>query len=435
MSSVNSNSATKRKRRSNETAQAVSLINNQSLQRALDLESNVFKQIEQLFGVGCFTRPLTQDHVFSLLQHQVKSADDSPNMLDRVVQDGLVFVQAGKQRIYEVAEALFTMALLCFKCDADTKLHRSLISKIIRLQMEAVSLVTEAGWPWTRQLSISRWFTFLSSAPEDRQMQSLYPGEETADHVSALSYYLTGAKDVVFRLPFRVIEGFDMPSLSSPNDAAIHVPDGFALRDVQLFDFPIRRSQDNSTMTPLGLACQAVAPSIVMVLLQQGAAPVLFQAGLTETPLGSLTEPLTVIFRMLNKSRTWREWDIGGIHPSMLESLRTQERSIERTLSKCLELLLRTITNIPVQFYKKTDEKVLEKCHGIGKDARGKITFFLLEYYRHLIPVDRLNCPPTLQHLCRLRVRRILCQSKHLPDEIDSLPITWLLVPYLKLLY
>ena len=396
------------------------------LEPILTQDSNVFKQLEQMFGIGCFTRPLLQEHILSILQRHVQTCPDRSAGLDRVVRDGLAYVQDGKARIYEVAETLFTMALLCLKCDTD--LHcKDLISRIIRLQMEAVSLVTEAGWPWTRQLSISRWFTFLSSAPEDRQMLSLYPGDETTDHVTALRYYLSGARDVIFRLPFRA----DGPVTPLPGD--MQVPEGFALRDVHLYDFPIRRSQDNSTLTPLGLACQAVSPHVIAVLLQQGAAAVLFQAGLTETPLGQLTEPLAVLFRMLNKSRTWREWDIGGINEAMLESLQKQEQVLERSLIKCVSLLLRAVHNIPIQFYEKNDPTAIEKAQGFGKTKTGKDTFYLLGHYKHLIPTRRINCVGTLQHLCRLRVRSILRENRQLPDGIRELPVTWVLLPYLNL--
>lgn len=398
------------------------------LEPLLDAGRNVFKQLEQIFGAGCFKQPLLQEHILSVLQHHVESCANGSTAMHRVVADGLTYVQDGKSRIYEVAETLFTMALLCLKCDTDNSC-RELIGKIIRLQMEAVSLVTEAGWPWTRQLSISRWFTFLSCSPEDRQMLSLYPDNKTAANVTALRYYLAGARDVIFRLPFRV----DNPATTRAADT--QVPEGFALKDVHLYDFPIRRSQDNTTLTPLGLACQAVLPEVIAVLLQQGAAPVLYQAGLTETPLGQLTEPLVVILRMLNKSRTWREWEIGGINEAMLESLQKQEQILENSLVRCVTLLMRTIRNIPVQFYEKTDSKAIEKAQGIGFGNDGKMTMYLLSHYQHLVPPDRINSVPVLQHLCRLKIRQILRINRNLPDGIKQLPITWVLVPYLNLIY
>lgn len=145
----------------------------------------------------------------------------------------------------------------------------------------------------------------------------------------------------------------------------------------------------NVSSTPLGLACERLKPSAVLLLVRYGASPI--------------GKPIDHILSVLGSQKIVEEATRLIIGDTPLEHAK-----------KCLEYCLRAVRGIKIRIGE-------EIVGGVIKDNDKEHKHFIKDRVVEFLPDDCYKTPPKLKHLARCEIRNIMFTVDSMPYGIKKL--------------
>lgn len=145
----------------------------------------------------------------------------------------------------------------------------------------------------------------------------------------------------------------------------------------------------NVSPTPLGLACEGLKPSAVLLLVRYGASPI--------------GKPIDHILSVLSSQKIVEEATGLMIGDTPLEHAK-----------KCLEYCLRAVRGIKIRIGEET-------VSGVLKDNDKEHIHFIKDRVVEFLPDDCYKTPPKLKHLARCEIRNIMFNFDSMPYGIYKL--------------
>lgn len=264
----------------------------------------------------------------------------------------------------------------------------------------------------------------------------------TKRHYAALDYYLFMWGGVLFNTKMRYLS---LASGPQPNVLQLTVTN-INLNNTPLLGVPLG-GPHSGFETPLSTACHQGNPKAIILLLRHGALPV-HNFRKYRDPEGNTEIPIWIIANHLKRNTKWvfsaepgLGGDRGGTSGSQGGSRDVRaDRGVQ--LIKCLRLLLRAQPFLPIEFSGRwpdgTDEDVINGINNnrivIDEDAKDVFpTMALDERLVDLLPECLTEQVPTLQHQSRWVVRSRLRANRALPDGLDQIHISRVLLAFLDL--
>ena len=191
--------------------------------------------------------------------------------------------------------------------------------------------------------------------------------------------------------------------------------------DVRFVDAPLPGSRGS---TPLLLACHAINPDAVLLLLRYGADPL--RSGQLHRVIGlQFQHPLYVLLTKLNASVFWLSHHQHLDVTLRDQFMKTHLRQVD-DIRLCLRYFGRAAVQLPIAF---------ADGGSTIRDNSGKI-FYLHPAHHDAVPLSRTKDPAELCHLARCSIRKYIQQhcQRDPSSSISKLPLPSLIKRYLDLL-
>ena len=237
------------------------------------------------------------------------------------------------------------------------------------------------------------------------QVQTMVPR-----YLKVLEYFLSQAHNLAITIQFSELD-------LTQNNLPYHTYGC----DVRFVDAPLPGSRGS---TPLLLACHAINPAAVLLLLRYGADPL--RSGQLHRVIGlQFQHPLYVLLTKLNASVFWLSHHQHLDVTLKEQFMKTHNRQVN-DIRQCLRYFCRAAVNLPIGI------------SGEGSTVRDNIgkVFYLHPAQQDAVPVTRTKEPAELCHQARCLIRQHLHQHSNLdqPSSIQKLPLPTLIKRYLDLL-